>query len=114
MGVRENRVEKYLDKQVKLLGGLTRKWVSPGQDGVPDRIVILDGVVIGVEVKCLDGRMSTAQHRERERLTSVGMTITTVYGSTGVDGFILDLERFTDELNTITGSKVTNIQSDYR
>ncbi len=39
MGVIENKVEKYLDDGVKQLGGITRKWGSPGVDGVPDRIV---------------------------------------------------------------------------
>ena len=51
MGVRENKVEKYLDAEVNRLGGITRKWVSPGRDGVPDRIIILNGHICFVEVK---------------------------------------------------------------
>jgi len=91
MGVRENKVERYLDKQVKLLGGLTRKWVSPGRDGVPDRIVILDGVVWFVEVKTIDGVTSEAQKREHKRLIDSGANVTTVKGNTGVDQFTRDL-----------------------
>tara|TARA_R110000764_G_C10754104_1_gene352671 strand:+ start:134 stop:421 length:288 start_codon:yes stop_codon:yes gene_type:complete len=91
MGTRENRVEKYLDSEVTKLGGLTRKWVSPGRDGVPDRIVILDGVIWFVEVKTIDGRTSEAQKREHQRLSIVGANVTTVYGESGVDQFTRDL-----------------------
>lgn len=88
MGVRENKVERYLDKEVVKLGGLTRKWVSPGRDGVPDRIVILDGVVWFVEVKTIDGKLSIAQIREQQRLCDCGANVATVYGIAGVDMFI--------------------------
>lgn len=88
MGVRENKVEKYLDAGVTALGGVTRKWVSPGRDGVPDRIVIIKGAVWFVEVKTVDGRLSTAQTREQCRLVSHGAHVTTVCGEEGVDAFI--------------------------
>jgi Holliday junction resolvase-like predicted endonuclease len=90
MGVRENKVEKYLDEQVTALGGITRKWVSPGRDGVPDRIVVIDGAVVFVEVKTVSGELTTGQEREHVRLRNAGATVTTVYGSRGVDKYILD------------------------
>jgi hypothetical protein len=88
MGVRENKVEKYLDEQVKKLSGLTRKWVSPMHSGVPDRIVIVNGVVWFVEVKVTDGSLSPEQIREHPRLIAVGANVTTVYGRSGVDKFM--------------------------
>ena len=92
MGVRENKVEKYLDDEVKKLGGITRKWVSPGRDGVPDRIVIVAGVVTFVEVKTTgDGKLSTVQEREHRRLRDSGARVTTVHGHAGVDAFLLDI-----------------------
>ena len=91
MGVRENKVERYLDQRVKELGGLTRKWVSPGRDGVPDRIILLEGVVWFVEVKTTDGTLSGAQSREHCRLKESGAKIRTVYGEADVDSFIEEL-----------------------
>lgn len=88
MGVRENKVEKYLNKKVEELGGITRKWISPGRDGVPDRIIIIRGTVIFVEVKTSDGKLSSAQKREHERLKSNGATVDIVYGESGVDHLI--------------------------
>jgi hypothetical protein len=87
MGVRERKVEKYLDKEVKKLGGITRKWVSPGRDGVPDRIVVLHDIWF-VEVKTVDGELSDEQIREHDRLRAVGAKVCTVYGEAGVDDFI--------------------------
>jgi Holliday junction resolvase-like predicted endonuclease len=93
MGIRENKVEKYLDDEVNFLGGITRKWVSPGRDGVPDRIVILFGTVWFVEVKTTDGKtdeckLSEVQKREHTRLRAAGANVVTVYGKEGVDEFI--------------------------
>ena len=88
MGVRENKVEKYLDREVTRLGGLTRKWVSPGRDGVPDRIVIIDGDVWFVEVKTQDGKLTPVQEREHQRLRDAGAQVHAIYGEAGVDEFI--------------------------
>lgn len=88
MGTRENKVERYLDSEVVKLGGLTRKWVSPGRDGVPDRIVIINGAVWFVEVKTIDGVTSEVQKREHQRLLGCGANVATVYGNVGVDMFI--------------------------
>jgi len=88
MGKRENKVETYLNEQVELIGGITRKWVSPGRDGVPDRIAIVRGSVWFVEVKTIDGRLSFAQLREHDRLHKAGANVTTVYGHAEVDEFI--------------------------
>lgn len=95
MGIRENKVEKYLDQKIIELGGITRKWVSPGRDGVPDRIVIYGKgyvEVVFTEVKTNDGTMSVAQEREHKILIDHGQAVTTVYGNRGVDAFIADLK----------------------
>ena len=93
MGVRENKVERYLDSRIRNAGGITRKWVSPGMDGVPDRIVILRGTVIFVEVKTVNGALSPAQVREHQRLTDHGAIVETIYGESGVDRLIEKLMR---------------------
>ncbi len=88
MGVRENKVEKYLHDETERHGGTTRKWVSPGRDGVPDRIVFLNHRIYFVEVKTVDGVESEIQERERIRLTEHGADVRIVYGAKGVNEFI--------------------------
>jgi len=96
MGARENKVELYLDERVRKLGGITRKWVSPNHVGVPDRIVILHGVVWFVEVKTEDGKLSTLQSREIRRLQDHGATVKVVYGKTDVDELVATLAKAVD------------------
>ena len=55
----EKEIEKILMAEVKKLGGRAYKWVSPGNDGVPDRIVIFpDRAPIFVELKADNGKLS--------------------------------------------------------
>ena len=48
----EKQIEQSLVKAVKNMGGIAPKFVSPGFDGMPDRIVLLPhGLMAFVEVK---------------------------------------------------------------
>lgn len=50
--MREKTIEQHLVNAVKNSGGIAPKLVSPGFDGMPDRLVLLPGGKIGfVEVK---------------------------------------------------------------
>ncbi len=95
MGIRENKIETYLSDEVKrVFGGETRKWVSPGHDGVHDQIVFIPGLpAIFVEVKVTDGELSPVQEREHKRLKKIKTTsiFMTVYGHKGVDSLIESL-----------------------
>ncbi len=39
----EKQIEQTLVRAVRRRGGICPKWVSPGLDGVPDRIILLPG-----------------------------------------------------------------------
>lgn len=81
----EKDVEKYLHKRVTELGGTTRKWVSPGRAGVPDRICFLPtGKVFFVEVKTDKGKLSVRQSREIDELRGLGAEVYVAYGPSGV------------------------------
>ena len=65
----EGYVEQWLGIKVRQLGCLYYKFVSPGNAGVPDRLLVLpDGRVWFVELKDAAGRLS----REDFRLSSRG------------------------------------------
>ncbi len=91
MGARENKVEKYLNGRVVELGGRTWKWVSPGKDGVTDRIVIIKGETHYVEVKTVDGKLTSVQEREHARIREVGGKVHTAYGQEGVDKLLEEI-----------------------
>lgn len=70
--MREREIEKSLVRAVQGRGGMCPKWVSPGLDGVPDRIVMLpDGKIGFVELKApgeCPRPLQTARIRQIERL----------------------------------------------
>lgn len=47
----EKDVEGAVSEYAKSKGWLTRKWTSPGHDGVPDRLFFRDGRVVIIEFK---------------------------------------------------------------
>ncbi|MFR8873460.1 MAG: VRR-NUC domain-containing protein [Oscillospiraceae bacterium] len=50
--MREKAIEAKLVKAVRIMGGLAPKFVSPGFDGVPDRLVLLPkGKIAFIELK---------------------------------------------------------------
>ena len=68
----EKDVEKALVKEVKKRGGICPKFVSPGTDGMPDRIVLLPNKKFGfVEVKAPGEKprpLQVARHRKLKKL----------------------------------------------
>jgi VRR-NUC domain. len=48
---REKSIESYFMDKIKAIGGICYKFVSPGNSGVPDRVVLYKGCVVFVELK---------------------------------------------------------------
>lgn len=89
--MRERDIEKVLVGKVRKLGGRAYKWVSPGNDGVPDRIVIFpDKPPIFVELKSETGRLSPLQEVQIRRLRDLGQNVAVVRGIDGLSQFFQD------------------------
>ena len=71
--MRESSIESYLVRKVKEHGGLCYKFVSPGNPGVPDRIIITPtGKTVYVELKTEIGRLAKVQKWQRGELEKRG------------------------------------------
>ena len=91
--MRESEIEKILTTEIKNLGGRAYKWVSPGNDGVPDRIVILpDRAPIFVELKSDSGRLSALQSVQIRWLQALGQQVFVVKGTSGLCRFFYDIK----------------------
>ena len=87
----EKEIEKILVTEVKKLGGRAYKWVSPGNDGVPDRIVVFPNrTPIFVELKTDNGKLSALQKVQIDRLKSLGQHVKVVKGIDGLSQFFQD------------------------
>lgn len=74
--IREKEVEKKLVTAVKKMGGICPKWVSPGTDGMPDRIVLLPGgKIVFVELKAPGKKPRALQIRRHEELRRLGFQV---------------------------------------
>ena len=70
----ESKTEAYLRTEVQKRGGLYYKFTSPGNVGVPDRIIVHDGKTIFVELKQEHGTLSKLQELQIARLKKAGAT----------------------------------------
>ena len=78
----ERDIEAYLRRRVEMLGGMAMKFVSPGNDGVPDRIVIMPGgLVTFVELKAPGGRLRAIQKWQHERIRKRGCEVRVIWSS---------------------------------
>lgn len=74
--MREKTVEAKLVMAVKAEGGICPKWVAPGFDGMPDRIVLLPyGRMAFVEVKAPGKKPRPLQKARHEMLRSLGYRV---------------------------------------
>jgi len=86
--MRESEIEKILVAETKKLGGRAFKWVSPGNDGVPDRIVIFpDRPPVFVELKTDTGKLTALQKVQCKRLIDLGQRVEIIYGVDGLSQF---------------------------
>lgn len=68
----EKTVEAKTRNLVLNYGGLFLKWNSPGNSGVSDRIAVLNGRVLFVELKGSGGKIRPLQHFARKQLERRG------------------------------------------
>lgn len=92
--MRESEIEKILVDGIRKLGGRAFKWVSPGNDGVPDRIVVLPGYpAIFVEMKTVTGKPTSLQRVQIERLQKMGQDVRVLYGEKETRTFLEECRR---------------------
>jgi hypothetical protein len=73
--VRESPIEQSLRTAVEKQKGRAYKWTSPGNKGVPDRIVFMHGMCFLVETKATNGRLSAVQKVQHKKLKALGFDV---------------------------------------
>lgn len=89
----ESFIEKKLREGIKKLKGIAYKFVSPGNSGVPDRIVLLPGgKIIFVELKRLGERPKKHQLAQIRRIRALGFDVRILSGLDDVKEFIHEIQ----------------------
>ncbi|ROR28122.1 VRR-NUC domain-containing protein [Mobilisporobacter senegalensis] len=74
--MREKQIEQQLVKAVKDINGFALKLVSPGFDGMPDRMILLPNRKIAfVEVKAPGKMLRPLQEKRKRQLESLGFLV---------------------------------------
>ena len=72
----ESTVERHLREEAKKRKGKALKFVSPGMNGVPDRIALLPGGKIAfVELKAPGKKLRPLQVRRKKQLEALGFLV---------------------------------------
>ncbi len=85
----EKKIEAKFRDRIKELGGIAYKFVSPGNAGVPDRLVILpDGKMGFAELKRYNGNPSKLQKMQMSFIKKLGCFVMVIDSIEDIDTFI--------------------------
>ncbi len=92
--MREKAIELQLARAVKKIGGMCPKLVSPGTDGMPDRMVLLPKAHIGfVEVKAPGKKPRPLQERRHAQLKALGFQVFVLDDPKQITGIIKEVKQ---------------------
>lgn len=87
--MREKTLERKLVHAVKVAGGIALKFVSPGFDGMPDRLVLFAGGKIAfVEVKAVGRKPRPLQEVRHGMLRRLGFPVYVLDDESQIGGII--------------------------
>lgn len=90
--MRESTLERRLVREVERIGGRAPKWVSPGNRGVPDRIILLPGGrTVFVEMKAPGKPLDPLQEKWARELRKLGHQVYVIDSHEGIDRFIREV-----------------------
>ena len=91
--MREKQIEHSLVMVVKAAGGMCPKLVSPGTDGMPDRMILLPKGRIGfVEVKAPGKKPRPLQERRHKQLRKLGFKVFILDGREQIPEILKEVE----------------------
>lgn len=91
MYLKESEIEGWLKSGIEKKGGLFIKFTSPGNDGVPDRIVMLPGGrIVFLELKTRYGKLSAVQKYQIGRLLKLNAEVAVIFGADAAEDFLQD------------------------
>ena len=90
--MREKSIESKLTAEVRRLGGLAPKFVSPGLDGVPDRLILLPGGKVAfAELKAPSKTLRPLQAVRKRQLEALGFRVFVIDSIEQIGGVLNEL-----------------------
>ena len=87
--MREKNIETRLVAEVRRRGGIAPKFVSPGLDGVPDRLILLPcGKFAFAELKAPGETLRSLQSLRKRQLEKLGFRVFVIDGTEQIGGVL--------------------------
>ena len=87
--MRERSIESSLVAEVRRRGGIAPKFVSPGLDGVPDRLILLPGGKFAfAELKAPGKTLRPLQALRKRQLEKLGFRVFVIDGTEQIGGVL--------------------------
>lgn len=91
--MREKTIEIKLKNTVKSMGGIALKFISPGFDGMPDRLVLLPhGKLAFIELKAPGKRLRPLQEKRKKQLEALGFSVFCIDGTEQIGGILGEIQ----------------------
>lgn len=88
----EKQIEQKLVRVVRAAGGIAPKFVSPGLDGVPDRLILLPGGRLAfAELKAPGRQPRPLQLRRIEQLRQLGFRVYIIDNTNQIGGALNEI-----------------------
>ncbi len=95
----EKEVERKLVNEVRRKKGRAWKFISPGINGVPDRLILMPGGKVGfVEVKAPGKKKRPLQIRRKKQLEALGFLVYCLDDPKEIGGILDGIEKQDDSL----------------
>ena len=92
--MREREVERKFVNAAKLRGGLALKLVSPGMNGVPDRLVLMPGGRMAfAELKAPGETMRSIQRKRKRQLEQLGFAVYCIDRPEQIEGVLDEITK---------------------
>ena len=91
--MREKEIEQKLVTEVKRCGGICPKFVSPGYDGMPDRLILLpNGRMAFAELKAHGKKPRPLQTARHKLLRKLGFSVYVLDGMEQIGGILDEIQ----------------------
>lgn len=93
MSYSEKYVEQKLVTKAKKMGGLAVKFVSPGLDGVPDRLILFPGGKVAfAELKAPGKKLRPLQEKRKRTLEALGFRVYVIDNVEQIGGILHEIQ----------------------
>lgn len=91
--VTEKQIEQAVVREVKKMGGLAVKFVSPSLNGVPDRIILLPkGKIAFAEIKAPGKKMRQLQLKRKQTFENLGFHVYCIDNLEMIGGILHEIQ----------------------